>query len=199
MTELISKGGLLPITDPQAKAVEAVAKLGQTVVEEGGKLARYMGRVLGTAPDDAVGLLLTKIIERRNIKRTQPVSPSVAIPLLSAAYDEGRPELQQLWAELIAAAMDPNRSNQVRLSFVATLKHFDPLDALLLKARYETTGPQAPNDRDYFAEKLHKSPDEIEISAQNLQELRCIQAHTAPPTAFWVTAYGRELLRVCTE
>jgi hypothetical protein len=88
-------------------------------------------------PEDAVGLvlgdplhfvrtviartldqLISKIFERRGVTDTQPVSPSLAIPLLRAAYDESRPELQQLWADLIAAAMDPKRSGRVRLSFI---------------------------------------------------------------------------------
>src|SRR5437660_1458996 len=69
--------------------------------------------------------------------------PSVAIPLLRAAYDESRPELQQIWAKLIAAAIDPNRSGQFRLSFIATLKQFDPLDAQVLKARQP--GTLSPN------------------------------------------------------
>jgi hypothetical protein len=39
-------------------------------------------------------------------------------PLLRAAYDESFPELQKLWPELITAAMDPNWSDRVRLSFI---------------------------------------------------------------------------------
>src|SRR5271168_3845121 len=108
---------ILPITDEQAKAIQKVADFGTTVVEQGGDLARYVGRVLGTLPHDTVGLVLgdpihfvrtiiaaqydvwlTKILDRRGVTDTQPVSPSVAIPLIRAAYDESRPELQQMWA-----------------------------------------------------------------------------------------------------
>jgi hypothetical protein len=154
-----SKGALtsalalgIGVTDEQAKAVQSIATFGTTVVTESSKLVQYMGRVLGTIPHDAVGLiigdplgvvrtaiaaqydlLLTKIFERRRVKQTQPVSPSLAIPLLRAAYEEGRPDLQALWASLIASAMDPNRSGRVRLSFIDTLKRFDPLDAVVLK------------------------------------------------------------------
>jgi hypothetical protein len=46
-----SMPNLVGVTDEQAKAIVAVAGLGKTIVEEGGQLARYMGRVLlGTAP-----------------------------------------------------------------------------------------------------------------------------------------------------
>ena len=50
---------------------------------------------------------ISEILQRRNVQKPEPVSPSLAIPLISAAYDETRPELQQIWAELLAAAMDP--------------------------------------------------------------------------------------------
>jgi hypothetical protein len=52
----------------------------------------------------------------------EEVSPSIADPLIEAAPDEEREELKELWAKLLAAAMDPVRQKRVRLSFVATLK-----------------------------------------------------------------------------
>jgi len=144
----------VPLTDQQSKAVEATAKLGQTVIAESGELARYVGRVLGTLPKDVVGLflgdpfhavrtviaakldgLVSELLVRRDVRNTEGVSPSIAIPLLKAAYDESRPELQKLWAGLIAAAMDPTRSDRVRLSFINAVRQFDPLDALLLFGR----------------------------------------------------------------
>jgi Abortive infection alpha len=142
-------------------------------------------------------LLLNKIFERRNVGKTEPVSPSLAIPLLRAAYDESRPELQQLWAELIAAAMDPNRSAGVRLSFITAVKQFDPLDALVLKELHVQSGQLAPNSRDVLAHSLQRSPNEIEVSAQNLHMLRCVQNSQGWST-FYITSYGRELMRVCS-
>jgi hypothetical protein len=212
---------IIPITNSQADAIKAVAELGKTVVEEGGQLARCIGKVLGTAPQDAVGIvlgdplhfvrtaialkyeeLITKILQDRNVKETQPVSPSLAIPLLRAAYDENRPELQDLWAKLIAAAMDPSRSGRVRLSFVDALKQFDPLDAIVLKARYEQQGDLSPCPRDFLAKQWNRTPDEIELSAQNLQRLGCIRSsQTVEPIGwanFYITTYGRALVSVCS-
>ena len=71
------------------------------------------------------------------MKDTQPVSPSLAVPLVRAAYAEDRPELQKFWAELIAAAMDPRRSSRVRLSFIETLKRFDPWTLSCCKSSIE--------------------------------------------------------------
>src|ERR1700720_1786155 len=130
----------IPVTDEQAKAVQKLVDFGTTVVGETGQLARYVGRVLGTTPEDAVGLVIgdplhfvreaiaskydewiTRLHRDRDVP-PEPVSPSLAIPLLRAAYDESRPELQELWAQLIAAAMDPRRVNRVRRSFVDALQ-----------------------------------------------------------------------------
>jgi hypothetical protein len=222
-----SKGGLtiqtsvptaLGMTDDQAKAIQSVGTFGTTVVTEGSQLVQYVGRVLGNVPHDAVGLilgdpltfvrtliaeqydvLLTKIFNRRNVSQTKPVSPSLAIPLLRAAYDESRPELQELWAALIAAAMDPKMSGRVRLSFIDTLKRFDPLDALVLKARHEQQGDLMPNPVAFIAIKLAESADEVQISVENLKILKCAGSATTSVTDFYVTNYGRGLIRACSD
>lgn len=194
--------GLVSITDAQARAVKAVAEFGSTIVTETGQLARYIGRVLGTAPHDAVGLvvgdplsfvrtaiaqtydrLLNRILERRGITRTEAVSPSFALPLLRAAYDETRPELQQFWSELIAAAMDPDRCKRVRLSFIETVKGFDPLDAVVLRERHPLGDQVRPNATEYLVAHLERSRDEIEITIDNLERLKCVFSRPRQPPA----------------
>jgi hypothetical protein len=213
---------LLSVTDEQAKAVKALAEFGTTVVEEGGQLTRYLGRVLGTVPHDTVGLvlgdplrfvrtglagvydhLLSMILQRRNVENAQPVSPSLAIPLLRAAYDESRPELQKLWSELIAAAVDPSRSGRVRLSFIDTLKRFDPLDALVLKVRHERPESLSPSALEFITEVLKQPRDEVFLSVQNLELLRCVDLQHShdgrSEPNFNITPYGRALIRVCSD
>jgi hypothetical protein len=212
---------LVPIlvTDEQAKAVQALAGLGTTVVEEGGQLARYVGRVLGTAPEDTVGLFIgdplrfvrtaaalkydewiTRLHRNRDVT-PEPVSPSLAIPLLRAAYDESRPELQELWAQLIAAAMDPRRANRVRRSFVDTVQRLDPLDALVLKELYAATGAGtlSPNPRDFLIPRLKVRSQEIELSGINLHDLRCVNTAGIADPSFCLTVYGQELVRACSD
>ena len=60
----------------------------------------------------------------------------------------------------------------MRLSFVNTVKQFDPLDAL--RQLYNQAGELAPNPRDNLAGRLQRSRDEIELSAINLEMLRCV-------------------------
>jgi hypothetical protein len=75
--------------------------------------------------------------------------------------------------ELLAAAMDPSRSGGVRLSFITTVKQFDPLDVLVLKALYVAI---SPDSRVLLANSLQKPDAEIEISIQNLEGLGCVEA-----------------------
>ncbi|WP_284945743.1 Abi-alpha family protein [Acidisoma cladoniae] len=209
---------IMPVTPEQAEAVKAAAEFGTTVVTEGSNFVRYMGAIIGTVPNDLVGIVLGDplraareaiaaklygqsgaIIERRGAK-TEPVSPSVAIPLIRAAYDESRPELQRVWAELIAAAMDPTRADRVRVRFIETVKGFDPLDALLLRERHLSSGGFEPNAIDYFANRLRRNGDQITVSVENLARLGCVDAN--PMNArkeFSLTAYGRELIRACSD
>ncbi len=63
-----------------------------------------------------------EIISARHIQKTVAISASLAIPLLSAAGDESRPELQDLWARLLANAMDPARANNLRIEFIEAVK-----------------------------------------------------------------------------
>jgi hypothetical protein len=66
---------LVPIlvTDEQAKAAQKAVDLATTVVREGGQVARYIGKVLGTTPEDAVGL----------VKRCDRSSPSYRTALIA--------------------------------------------------------------------------------------------------------------------
>jgi hypothetical protein len=208
-----------PVTEEQAKAVQKLADFGTTVVGETGQLARYIGRVLGTAPEDAVGLVIgdplhtirtaaalkydewiTRLHRNRGVT-PEPVSPSLAIPLLRAAYDESRPELQELWAQLIAAAMDPQRANRVRRSFIDTVQRLDPLDALVLKELgVGAAGPRSvSNPLDFLTQQLKVSADEIEVSTINLHDLRCVNTAGSADPSFQLTAYGRELVRACSD
>jgi hypothetical protein len=141
-------------------------------------------------------ILLTNLFQRKKVTQTQPVSPSVAIPLLRAAYDEGRPELQELLAALIAAAMDPKRSGRVRLSFIETLKRFDPLDALVLKARCDMRGVLQPSALGFIANTLEQAVDEVQASIENLKVLGCVEG--AIP-GFYINNYGKLLIKACSD
>jgi hypothetical protein len=135
------------ITDEQAK-------LAQELVKSASGLGGYFADILGDFPKDLFGLLVGDRVKARRIKgierlwqRTserlehrsvdpEPPSLKYAIPILEAAADEENEELQDLWSRLLAAAMDPNRRDGMRQSFIETVKQMDPIDALSNRGPY---------------------------------------------------------------
>ena len=112
---------LIPISDEQAKLGQEALKLLQG-------LGSFFGKALGSVPEDLAGYLggdwlrarrvenIAKLLsstkeklEARGVKDTKPACLTLALPILRGAADESREELRDLWARLLAAAMDPSR------------------------------------------------------------------------------------------
>jgi hypothetical protein len=209
---------LMPVSNGQAKPAPDAAAFGMTIAEADHRLAAYAARVLGTVPEDAVGLvtgdplrlvrtaiaaqydkLLTKLLAERGVKNPQPVSPALAIPLLRAAYDENRCELQDLWARLLAAAMDPSRAASVRQSFIAAVAQLDPLDARVLVWMPSYSGPDIVNLADKACKELSAGHDEIQISFVNLAKVGCIYDEARRWQHPILLPFGRKLLSACYD
>ena len=146
----------------EAKAIQEVAKFGTKALESGDKLGGFLSKVFGTVPSDVVGVVggdwlhhirirnVAKLAQRteeilRNrgiLEQTEPMSPSVALPLLHAAQDETREQLREMWARMLANGMDSSRSASVRQSIIATVKGLDPLDAVILQMAFDRFSPQ---------------------------------------------------------
>jgi hypothetical protein len=186
---------LVPITDEQAKLFrEAV----ETLRSVGG----FLKEVVGTVPEDLVGLLagdwlrvrraenLARMIEkmqerikaRKKAESREQPSLSIALPILMAAADESRDELQDLWARLLAAATDPERAQSFRVQFIEVAKQMDPLDAAVLQSARDRGGVTGQIQLE-FAEKLKVRRDEIEVSLNNLARLKLV---SNPPGSFHV-------------
>jgi hypothetical protein len=208
--EIISEKSVTAVASTAGKAIDLVHDFG-----------RFAGRVMGTVPEDMVGVLggdllkhvrvrigarlqqrTDQILRERGVTQTQAVSPSIAVPLLQAATSEDREELREMWARLLATAMNPN-APKVSLRFIEALRQFEPLDALLLKRissgfRITICGSMVNSQVPDGA-----SHDEVYISLENLERLRCIQRARPPAGAgainenVDIAPFGRELLRAC--
>jgi Abortive infection alpha len=125
---------------------------------------KYGAGVLGDLPHDLLGIMgdwvknvrarrwaelcaeTERILRELHVENREEVSPSVAIPLIAAAVNEDRDVLKQLWAKLLAAAMDPARTDLVRPSLIELLKKMDPLDARIIEhLAVATIGPTVPD------------------------------------------------------
>jgi hypothetical protein len=193
---------------PYAKAAEKVAEFGTEALKTLNNLGDYAAWVVGDAPKDFFGRVIgdrlklsravnilkivqrhQEILQERGIEgKTEPISNNIAIPLFEAAQDESRPELQELWARLIANAMDPERSSAVRRSIIETVKAFEPLDALILEFGYKMEFV----DINGIMPKFRVQQDEAEVSIEHLLNLRCIGSD------YRLSFFGREIMRACS-
>jgi hypothetical protein len=212
MTESTS---IIPVSDEQAKAIQEALKTLRG-------LGSFLEKTFGTVPQDLVGLLggdwlkvrraenLARILEKarerlraRGVEAPQPASLSLALPLLVAAADESRDELQEIWARLLAAAADPNRAQSFRLQFIEAAKKLDPLDAAVLRAISAAAGGSVtPGMRDAMAEHLRASRDEVGVSIDNLAELSLVYSGNKREPAvvpIHMAPLGREFLRAVSD
>jgi hypothetical protein len=113
-----------------------------------------VSKTVGTIPEDLLGIAgedwlkeqrkrnlisLQAMTEKKLQNRinagtlTEP-SVSVVLPLLKTAADENRPELQELWAGLLATSFQSDGGQRVRRAYFDTLTQMEPLDAVLFDA-----------------------------------------------------------------
>jgi hypothetical protein len=131
-------------------------------------------------------------------KKSEKPSISIALPLLIAAADEDRDELQDIWARLLAAAADPDRANFFRQQFIEAAKGLDSLDAAVLKGAQNRGGGNLDrNAMNELAKELQVSIDQIEVSANNLQKLELLAPTHRPASV--VSPFGREFLRAVAD
>lgn len=202
--------------DESAKAAQEVAKATGKAIDAAHDVGRFLGRVFGAVPEDLVGILggdwlhqkrqeniqimaeMTEArLRARKVDCLRQVSPNVAISLLKHAADENREELLEVWARLMAAAMDPKRAGVVRQSFVEAVKQLDPLDARILAViAGPPTGGVHNIERTSIA--VEASQDQIIVSLQNLTRIGCLEQR-ANFSNLALSAMGRELMRVLSD
>ena len=208
-----------------AKAVQATAKAADkalTVVHDTGG---YLREVVGDLPKNAVGLLgadwlgqkrmrnldammrrTDAILRERDAKAVDQLSPNIATELLTGAQDESRDELIELWARLLANALDP-KLNSVRHSFVAAVKAMDPLDAVVLRFVHEGRFTRVDrgggsSDRTASTEKIAaavgRRMDEVAVSMTHLEVLGLFEMLRETDRNTWhVNETNREFMLAC--
>lgn len=138
------------MTDAEANAVGAVANTTGQAIEAARGVGGYLKDVLGQIPSDLLGIAggdwvgqqrlrnlarmqakTRRILEDIDQSRITEPSASVVLPLLRAAADEAREELQALWAALLANSMI-DEGKRVRRTFFDAVAKMEPVDARVL-------------------------------------------------------------------
>lgn len=192
---------------PYEKAVEEAAKtLGkavEVVKSASPAIADIYGWMVGDRVSearkrnaDAFARKTKRIIQERSLEEPQPVPEDLATPLLEQAQRESRDAMQELYAALLANAMDPAHANDVRPEFIKTLKDLQPIDILVLRKAMDLRGTQNPTFHQPRINEIlpDERPSALEISINHLEALRCIRSH---PQGFVISSFGQELLIAC--
>ena len=204
-----------------AKAVKEGAKMGRAVVEAGSDLGRYVAKVIGTVPEDAVGLAFGDALkakrwanaekvfreafskmEARGVENLKEIDLKQIQPLLEAVSEESDETLQDMWADLLANAMDPNKDVHLQKVLINTLRQFEPVDAMILQALAGTKPKTQLTNVGNVAKGTNLRGGLVIISCTRLHEIGCLILNTDNPesifeTSFAISALGEELLLAC--
>jgi hypothetical protein len=189
-----------PYSEAIAEGSRAVGKALDIVKGIGRPVASAYGLVIGDQIEawrernlDAVTRRTQQILKERDLAETAPVAERIAIPLLEAAQQDPRPEMQEIWATLLANAMDPARRDDVRQEFIRILQALHPTDALVLKCAAEDYPDQWVTHREFTSTGLREAS--IAVSVRNLGMHACIDQDGE---SFKTFPLGIELVRACT-
>ena len=152
----------------------------------------------------------------------------IGIPLLEAASLEDNTELRDIWASLLANALNPNFCEEIRTGYIDIAKNLSPLDVRILefmRSANEFTMPKTYEERTYITNLLYAKIDDIEVSLDNLKRLQLVDnirsasevQNEAPPLedelegssitlnvplmsegAYRFTALGRAFMNACS-
>jgi len=190
------------------KGIDLVEKLGDSRVGQviSGVVAKSLGLLQDWFRHARIRNLVRleqrtrEILEERGVEPLliDQVSPVLLSPIVQAAADESRSELQDMFASLLAAAMDPARVDEVRQSFVEAVKRMDPLDARILQDADDSLSGHG-DMRGQLALGFDVSEDQIQVSFENLCALGLAEFVSSGRRGVHFTAKGRELMRVATD
>lgn len=140
------------------------------------------------------------MLDRGVTRASDDANPVHVEEIIGASKDTAAPELQEMYARLIAAAMDPKRVKQYRREFVQIVNQLEPLDALVLQllSKPDMSGSEWIRK---IAQALMREPDEVAVCGRNLERLGCA-IHPVTPLieqGAVLAALGRQLLAAVSD
>lgn len=142
-------------TEEVAKATQEVAKTSSKALEVVEKLGSFTARVIGEPVEITIGMLSDRLrflrwerqlrlyerwrqlIADRHIDIAKAkLSPKLALPIIENASLEEDDFLQDIWARLLASAMEEKEGISVRAAFIEIVKQLEARDAHVLNGIY---------------------------------------------------------------
>lgn len=135
---------------------------------------------------DCLGSVVEKtgeILSERGVpsEEFREIPVKTAMPLLENASLEEDPSLQDLWATLLANALDPHFPHDIRSAYISIIKDLSPLDVRLIRLLQRLTAesrhgffPLYSHVFDHFKEEVGVEWKAAEASIENLIRLRLI-------------------------
>lgn len=186
-----------------AKAVQKASDLGIKAIESGEKVGGFFAQVFKEPITEVAGMLtdrlkfarwkrlvemqsqVNEILSSRKISDTRSVPPKLALPLLEEASLEDDTSLQNLWNHLLANAMDPGFSGDLRTGFIEMIKGLTAKDAQVLEFFYSVLKTENRLDplesviqyslkKEQIMQSLSITEANYQVSAFNLMRIQCI-------------------------
>jgi hypothetical protein len=119
------------------------------------------------------------------------VPPKLALPIIENASLEEDDEMQDLWANLLASAVDPDFKGGIRSAFIEIIKQLEVVDVHTLNAIFEESRRKDDEGKDALTNYLFKNlvgPNRIvsklnidlqvyETSIDNLLRVKCVSSN----------------------
>lgn len=131
----------------------------------------------------------------------RPIPYKLALPIVEHASLEDNDELQDLWANLLASAVDPKFEGLIRAAYIDIIRQLEVVDVHLLSVVYESyrawfdERQRTAIQEDYYFSPIHHAVGKIDIterlgisfaayenSVDNLMRVRCLASYVADET-----------------
>lgn len=203
------------IIEPVTEATKILTKsctdfMGETV----GELIRDEAHYLRWKNANRVLDRAEKYLEERNAQGKNSIPLGLAIRFMDGASIEEDPNIQDMWARLLANAADPKNEYEISKTHITLISELNSLDAQVLEF-FETQGwlniksvalstGHNPLDCKEIASKLKVSSEDAGLALGNLWRLGCliqdptyesgIGPSTATNSSFRASPLGNSLL-----
>ncbi len=171
---------------PYEGAIEETAKTAGKALELVQAAAPAIGEMYGFLIGDTIQHARAKRLERmaekankrladRGVSEKAETPERLGIPLLEAAQTESREEMIDLWARLLANAMDPNRIGDVRSEYIEIIKKFEPLDVRIMDYIASKNPATDQTSKHQIFELIGCRQSAAIVSVNNLEAVGCVR------------------------